>query len=53
MSRKTKLRTIVRLVGALMLETYDEWAVARRYMSLETRARVTCSPNVRMPAVAP
>jgi hypothetical protein len=32
---------IARLVGALMLETNDEWAVARRYMSLETLARVT------------
>ena len=31
---------IVCLVGALMLETNDEWAVARRYMSLETLARV-------------
>ena len=43
---------IVRLVGALMLETNDEWAVARRYMSLETLARVTDNPNVRLPAVA-
>ncbi len=43
---------IVRLVGALMLETNDEWTVARRYMSLETIARVTESPNVRLPAVA-
>ena len=43
---------IVRLVGALMLETTDEWAVARRYMSLETLARVTDNPNVRLPAVA-
>jgi putative transposase len=41
-----------RLVGALMLETNDEWAVARRYMSLETLARVTDNPNVRLPAVA-
>ena len=43
---------IVRLVGALMLETNDEWAVARRYMSLETLARVTDNPTVRLPAVA-
>ncbi len=27
---------IVRLVGALRLEQNDEWAVTRRYMSLET-----------------
>lgn len=43
---------IVRLVGALMLETNDEWAVAGRYMSLETLARVTDNPTVRLPAVA-
>ena len=43
---------IIRLVGALMLETNDEWAVARRSMSLETLARVTDNPTVRLPAVA-
>ncbi|MCZ0962656.1 IS256 family transposase [Paracoccus benzoatiresistens] len=43
---------IIRLVGALMLETNDEWTVARLYMSLETIARVTDNPNVRLPAVA-
>ncbi len=43
---------IIRLVGALMLETNDEWAVARRYMSLETLARVTDNPTLRLPAVA-
>jgi transposase-like protein len=43
---------IIRLVGALMLETNDEGAVARRYISLETLARVTDNPNVTLPAVA-
>lgn len=43
---------IVRLVGALMLETNDEWAVARRYMSLETIARITENANIKLPAVA-
>lgn len=43
---------IIRLVGALMLETNDEWAVARRYLSLETLARITDNTNVRLPAVA-
>jgi transposase-like protein len=31
---------IIRLIGALMLEQNDEWAVTRRYKSLETVAQV-------------
>ena len=43
---------ILRLVGALMLETNDEWTVARRYMALESLARITDTANHRLPAVA-
>ncbi|GIX13434.1 MAG: hypothetical protein KatS3mg118_1393 [Paracoccaceae bacterium] len=40
------------LVGALMLEASDEWAVSRRYMSLETLARIGQTRDVRLSAVA-
>jgi transposase-like protein len=43
---------IVRLVGALMLEQNDEWAVGRRYMTLEGLAAFSDAPQVRLPAVA-
>ncbi len=43
---------IIRLVGALMLEQNDEWAVARRYMALETLATIVDDAPVRLPAVA-
>ena len=43
---------IIRLAGVLMLENNEEWAVARRYMSIETLARVTDNLTVRLPAVA-
>jgi len=44
---------IIRLVGALMLEQNDEWAVARRYMALESLALIVDDHLVRLPAVAP
>ena len=44
---------ITRLVGALLLEQNDEWAVQRgRYMTLETIAPLSDDPIVRLPAVA-
>ena len=33
-------KAIVRLVGAILLEQNDEWAVTRRYMTLETMAQI-------------
>ena len=44
---------IVRLVGALLLEQNDEWAVQRaRYMTLETIAPLSDDPLISLPAVA-
>ena len=44
---------ITRLVGALLLEQNDEWAVQRaRYMTLETIAPLNDDPTVMLPAVA-
>jgi transposase-like protein len=45
-------RSVVRLVGALMLEQNDEWAVSRRYMTLESFAALSDAPRVKLPAVA-
>ena len=44
---------IVRLVGAILMEQNDEWAVQRsRYMSLETMATVSDDPIVSLPILA-
>ena len=43
---------VVRLVGALMPETNDEWAVSRRYMTLETLGVVSDNPLIRLPVLA-
>jgi putative transposase len=44
---------ITRLVGAILLEQNDEWAVQRaRYMTLETMAPLSDDPTVGLPAVA-
>jgi len=43
---------VIRLVGALMLEQSDEWAVSRRYFSLESLARLADTHSPQLPAVA-
>lgn len=44
---------VVRLVGALLLEQNDEWAVQRaRYMTLETIGQMSDDPLISLPAVA-
>ena len=43
---------VTRLVGAILLEQNDEWAVQRRYMTLETLAPVSDAPTISLPAVA-
>jgi putative transposase len=44
---------ITRLVGALLLEQSDEWAVQRtRYMTLETIATLSDDPTVSLPTLA-
>src|ERR1700760_3201311 len=43
---------IIRLVGAILLEQNDEWAVQRRYMTLETLGSVSDTATVSLPAMA-
>jgi putative transposase len=43
---------IIRLLGALRLESNDEGTAARRCMRLESLARVTDAPDHELPAVA-
>ena len=43
---------ITRLVGAILLEQNDEWAVSRRYMTLESIAQTRDNLTLKLPTVA-
>ena len=43
---------IARLVGAILLEQNDEWAVSRRYMTLESIAPLSDGVPITLPTVA-
>jgi transposase-like protein len=44
---------ITRLIGAILLEQNDEWAVQRaRYMTLETMTELTDTADISLPAMA-
>lgn len=46
--------SITRLIGAVLLEMNDEWAVQRgRYMTLESVAQVSDSAIVALPVAVP
>lgn len=46
-------QSVLRLVGAVLLEQNDEWAICRRYMTLETLASVSNTVTLAPEAISP
>ena len=46
-------QSIVRLIGAILLEQNDEWQLQSRYMQVEAMAEFNIEPNEAQPAQIP
>ena len=52
-SRLSTAEAITRLIGAILVEQNDEWAVQRaRYMTLKSIAQTSDNVSIKLPAAA-
>ena len=48
-----KKQSIIRLIGAILLEQNDEWQLQSRYMQVEAMVELNTQPNEAQPAQIP